>query len=147
MIYLKPWSDAQEDAFKVRQTVFIDEKGVPEDMEIDEFDPIAIHALAYREGQCVGTARLICQLDESESSRSIGRIGRMAVLAPHRGHGLGRELLGAVLQHGQSQGLYSFELHAQLDAIAFYERFGFTPRGDVYDEAGIPHRDMILLLT
>ena len=146
MIDLKPWSDAQEDAFKVRKTVFIEEKGVPAEMEIDEFDPIAIHALAYMNGQCVGTARLICQTEVSEGGLSIGRIGRMAVLAPYRGHGLGRKLIKALLQKGQSQGLHAFELHAQLDAITFYERLGFIPRGAIYDEVGIPHRDMILVL-
>jgi predicted GNAT family N-acyltransferase len=147
MIDLKPWADAQEDAFRVRKTVFIEEKGVPEEMEIDEFDPIAIHALAYIDAECVGTARLICRLAGSEGGRSIGRIGRMAVLAPYRGHGLGRALIEVLLEYGQSQGLRSFELHAQLDALAFYERLGFIPRGDIYDEVGIPHRDMILLLS
>nr|WP_255538814.1 GNAT family N-acetyltransferase [Polynucleobacter sp. Latsch14-2] len=37
-------------------------------------------------------------------------------------------------------------MHAQVLAIPFYEKLGFQAYGDIYDEAGIPHRNMILLL-
>ena len=36
-ILIRPWQEAQKDAFKVRREVFILEQGVPEDLEIDEF--------------------------------------------------------------------------------------------------------------
>lgn len=150
LILLKNWPNAQEDAYSVRKAVFIEEKGVPEDMEIDEFDSIADHALAYLAGQCVATARLVClpKLSDSEGrAGSIGRIGRMAVLEPFRGHGLGRQMLEALIQRAKSLGIREFHLHAQVDAIPFYERAGFLTRGDIYDEVGIPHRDMILILS
>jgi predicted GNAT family N-acyltransferase len=138
MVLIKPWQEARMDAYFVRETVFIQEQGVPEAMELDEFDPQALHALAYRESHCVGTGRLVA-LNSKE-----GRIGRMAVLKNSRGQGIGKQILQSLIELGQGQGLTKFILHAQLSAISFYEQFGFLAVGDTYDEAGIAHRDMIL---
>lgn len=109
-------------------------------MELDEFDLTAQHALAYIESECVGTARLVTL------AGNIGRIGRMAVLATHREKGIGTQLLNCLIERSKSLGLAQLELHAQLSAIPFYEQFGFIAHGDIYDEAGIAHRDMILYI-
>ena len=140
MILIKSWQDAKQEAYPIRRLVFIEEQGVPEEMELDEFDPLAQHALAYSGTQCIGTARLIALPGD------IGRIGRMAVLPMHRSAGIGSQLLGALIDQGRFQGITQFALHAQLSAILFYERFGFIAQGDIYDEAGIAHRDMILVI-
>lgn len=141
MILIKSWQDAQKEAYPIRKAVFIEEQSVPEEMELDEFDPIARHALAYINNICVGTARFIVKPANGVQS---GWIGRMAVLANYRKQGMGGQLLSALLELGVSEGIYQFGLHAQLSAIPFYERFGFMALGDIYDEAGIAHRDMIL---
>ena len=141
VILIKTWQDAKLDAYSIRKRVFVEEQGVPEEMELDEFDLNARHALAFADLGCIGTARLVTL---SGSVGSIGRIGRMAVLPKHRGHGIGKQLLGALLKACQSQGIKQIELHAQVSAILFYQQFGFITQGDMYDEAGIPHRDMIL---
>ena len=138
MILIKPWQEAKNEAYLIRKCVFIEEQGVPEDMELDEFDPLAMHALAYLDSQCIGTARLVTM------PGNIGRIGRMAVLAAYRRGGVGARLLRVLLQEAVSQKMMKIELHAQLSAIPFYEQFGFIAQGNIYDEAGIAHRDMIL---
>lgn len=138
MVLIKPWQQAQIEAYFVRKSVFIQEQGVPEAIELDEFDPQAQHALAYRESQCVGTGRLV-----TINSRE-GRIGRMAVLKNNRGQGIGKQLLQTLIALGKGQGLTTFILHAQLDAIPFYAQCGFLAVGEIYEEAGIAHRDMIL---
>ena len=138
VILIKPWQEAKNEAYAIRRRVFIEEQGVPEDMELDEFDPLAIHALAYLDSQAIGTARLVTMPD------NIGRIGRMAVLAAYRRGGFGAGLLRVLLQEAAAQKMMKIELHAQLSAIPFYEQFGFIAQGDIYDEAGIAHRDMIL---
>jgi predicted GNAT family N-acyltransferase len=138
VVLIKTWQDAKLDAYSIRKRVFIEEQGVPEEMELDEFDLNAQHALAYVDSECIGTARLVTL------PGSIGRVGRMAVLPKHRGQGVGKQLLGALLKACQSQGIKQIELHAQVTVIPFYEQFRFIAQGDVYDEAGIPHRDMIL---
>ncbi len=140
MILIKSWLDAEQEAYSVRKRVFIVEQGVPEDMELDEYDPLAQHALAYLDSECIGTARLVTL------PGSVGRIGRMAVLPIHRRQGIGERLLSALLELSKSQGITQLELHAQLSAIPFYEKYGFIAQGDIYDEAGIAHRDMILYI-
>lgn len=138
MILIKTWEDARLEAYPIRKMVFIEEQGVPESLELDEFDSIASHALAYLASQCVGTARLIPAQD------GIGYIGRMAVLRDFRKQGIGRQLLQSLIELSKAQGFASIKLHAQLTAIPFYERLGFVAIGNIYDEAGIAHRDMIL---
>ena len=140
MILIKSWLDGKEEAYPIRKRVFIDEQGVPEEMELDERDPLAQHALAYLNSECIGTARLVTL------PGNLGRIGRMAVLPMHRKQGVGGKLLCALLELSKSQGITKLELHAQLSAIAFYEQYGFIAQGDIYDEAGIAHRDMILYI-
>ncbi len=139
MITIKPWSQAISEALIIRMQVFVQEQGVPEELELDEFDSSADHALAYIQNQCVGTARLILRSDGR------AQIGRMAVLREFRQKGVGRQLLRALILLGKSRGIVEFELHAQVSTISFYEKLGFIPHGEVYDEAGIPHRNMILL--
>lgn len=143
MISIKSWQDAEQEAYSIRKRVFIEEQGVPEEMELDKYDPLAQHALAYLNSECIGTARLVTL---PGNIGKVGRIGRMAVLQAHRKQGIGGKLLCVLLELSKSQGITKLELHAQLSAIAFYEQYGFIAQGDIYDEAGIAHRDMILYI-
>jgi predicted GNAT family N-acyltransferase len=139
-ILIKSWKDAEVDAFLVRQEVFIREQKVPAELELDEFDPSAVHALAYQGSCCIGTGRLV-DLGGGQS-----QIGRMAVLAQFRNQGAGRRILERLVNLAQSQSTESIVLHSQIYAIPFYEKLGFQAQGATYDEAGIAHRNMILLL-
>ncbi len=122
---------------RVREIVFIEEQGVPRDEEWDDNDELAHHFIAIDSaGRTLGTARLL---------RS-GQIGRMAVLEPHRHRGLGRRLLDAAIEAAKSLGMESVFLHAQVQALDFYRKAGFEALGDEFTEAGIPHREMRLLL-
>ena len=126
------WADDKEKLAKIRRAVFIDEQKVPEELEWDEYDPASTHFLVTINDNPVAVARL----------KPDGQIGRMAVLSEHRNQGIGRKLLQYVLQNAASQSLQQLYLHAQVDAVAFYEQQGFTAQGDVFYEAGIPHRAM-----
>jgi ribosomal protein S18 acetylase RimI-like enzyme len=139
-ILIKPWKEAEVEAFLVRQEVFIWEQGVPAELELDEFDPSASHTLAYLNGRCIGTGRLV------DLGNRQAQIGRMAVLAKFRNQGVGRQILEGLVRLAQSQGAESIILHSQVSAIPFYEKLGFQAQGPAYDEAGIAHRNMILLL-
>ena len=135
-----PWSQACALAYPIRKEVFIREQGVPQELELDEQDETAIHVLAYQDGQCIGTARLVNLGNQSM------QIGRMAVLTQYRGNGIGKRILEELIELSRKQGTSSIILHAQITAIAFYEKLGFLPEGPEYLEAGIAHRNMILLL-
>ena len=127
------WGEGRLALSTVRRRVFIDEQGVPDALEWDGRDAMARHLLAEdADSNPIGTARL---LDD-------GRIGRMAVLSPWRGCGVGQALLDEVLRLARSQGMTSVYLAAQLTAIGFYQRSGFVAYGEVFPDAGIPHRRM-----
>ncbi len=140
-IVLLPWERVSEHAYLIRKQVFIAEQGVPEELELDELDPSALHALAYQDGQCVGTGRLV------DLGNGQAQIGRMAVLPNFRGQGIGREILERLLLAATAEGVSSLILHAQLTAMPFYEKLGFVGQGSLYEEAGIPHRNMMLILS
>lgn len=124
----------------LRRVVFIEEQGVSEADELDEYDDSAIHLLARLNGQPVGTARLLLQGDT-------GKIGRVCVLAEARGRGIGAALIRAAVARLRAiPGLTTAKLGAQTHALGFYAALGFTAQGPVYDDAGIPHRDMVLSL-
>ncbi len=140
-ILIKPWQEAEIDAFLVRQEVFIREQAVPIELELDEWDPLATHALAYLDECCIGTGRLV------DKDHGQAQIGRMAVLPRFRNQGVGKQILEKLIALAKSQGVRSIVLHSQITAIPFYEKQGFLVQGSTYDEAGIPHRNMILLLS
>jgi predicted GNAT family N-acyltransferase len=141
-IETQSWLTARDAAYAIRHAVFVEEQGIPAELEIDDYDPIAEHALAFVDGQCVATARIY--LDEQDPSKA--KIGRMAVLRDFRGQGIGTALLGEALRAGMMQGATVFELHAQQTAIPFYAKLQFKPDGAIFDEVGIPHQCMRLVL-
>lgn len=120
----------------LRRAVFIEEQSVSEDEEWDGQDADALHLLALSEGQPVGTARILLHGDT-------GKIGRVCVLRQARGSGLGAALILAALDVLRKRpGIVRAKLGAQTHAIGFYEKLGFAAFGPIYDDAGIPHRDM-----
>jgi ElaA protein len=119
----------------LRRAVFIEEQGVAEADEVDGQDGAAVHLLASLDGVPVGTARLLLK-------GRAGKIGRVCVLAPLRGTGLGRALVEAAVEELRARGCAEAVLGAQVHAIGFYEGLGFVARGPVFDDAGIPHREM-----
>lgn len=121
----------------IRRAVFIEEQGIAEAEEWDDLDGQAIHLLAWQDGEAVGTARIF--LDGST-----GKIGRVCVMPAARGAGLGRQLIKAAVDVLRSRhGVLQARLGAQVQAMGFYEKLGFAPVGEVYDDAGIPHQDMV----
>jgi len=125
--------------FVLRHEVFVREQAVPEELERDEHDPEALHFLAALEGRPVGTARVLLRGDT-------GKIGRVCVLAPMRGRGIGAALIRAAVEEIRARGMSRAKLGSQVHAIPFYEGLGFVAEGPVHDDAGIPHRDMTLAL-
>ena len=135
------WSELGDAARKIRAQVFIDEQRIPAEMEWDGADDDCVHALACnRFGLPLATGRML------EHVPGVAKIGRMAVLAPMRGGHIGRAVLDALLQHARERGDREALLHAQLGAAPFYARAGFTARGPVFDDAGIPHVEMVRAL-
>ncbi len=135
-MHLVTWQAAKEQLHAIRSTVFIQEQGVPQDLEWDGEDARAMHALACdTQGQPIGTARLLLHGD-------LAHIGRMAVLKAWRRRGVGSALLACILAEAQRRGATSALLNAQTYAAPFYARAGFTREGVEFFDAGIPHYRM-----
>lgn len=126
----------------LRREVFIDEQGVSEADEIDDLDDICVHFLAFPHeraslDEAYGTARLWPRPDEG-----LAKAQRVAVRASARGQGVGRALMLALEEEARRLGLREVVLGAQLSAMPFYEALAYEAYGDVFDDAGIPHRMM-----
>ncbi|UCF17913.1 MAG: GNAT family N-acetyltransferase [Phycisphaerales bacterium] len=129
------WSKRQAEIASVRRAVFIEEQNVPESLELDGKDPDCRHVLACdKSGAAVGTARIDAN----------GRIGRMAVLREYRRLGVVREMLRAIMDYGRANGITDFHVSPQVSAVGFYEKMGFVPCGEEFEEASIMHIGMRL---
>lgn len=129
-------TDDIETCLALRRRVFIEEQGVSEADELDGYDATAQHVLALHAGEPVGTARVLIK-------ENVAKIGRVCVVKDQRGSGLGAQLIKAALDLARAQPTVTrAQLGAQVHALGFYERLGFTAFGSVYDDAGIDYRDM-----
>ncbi|MGB1773675.1 MAG: GNAT family N-acetyltransferase [Arenicellales bacterium] len=136
-IRIVDWASYREALSSIRHTVFVEEQGVPVELELDGEDASARHAAAFSDdGRLVGTGRMLAS----------GKIGRMAVSQSMRRQGIGRALLDALVAEAKRLKLEEVSLGAQLPAVAFYERAGFKAYGDIFLDAGIDHKMMRLVL-
>jgi predicted GNAT family N-acyltransferase len=137
-IELMPWERAREEASAIRFRVFVEEQGVPRSIELDDLDPVCVHALAYDDPgtadavTVIGTGRLLPD----------AHIGRMAVLEQWRRRGVGSRILESLIGKARERGDREILLSSQVHAVDFYRLHGFQPVGEIYEEAGIPHRRM-----
>ena len=121
----------------LRTRVFVDEQGVPPEVERDDRDATAVHVLSRDDaGRVVATGRLLVDGERAG-------IGRMATDASVRGRGHGGAVLAELHRQAVLRGVREVELHAQVPARRFYERAGYEAVGDEYVEAGIPHVTMV----
>jgi predicted GNAT family N-acyltransferase len=131
------WQELGADAGRIRTEVFVQEQRIPADLEWDEADAIALHAVAYnRLGQAVATGRLL------PASGGEAKVGRMAVHQVLRGCRVGEQVLRTLAEAAERRGDRVLKLHAQRTAKDFYARLGFAPEGEPFEEAGIPHLTM-----
>lgn len=131
------WRQAESYLRAVRTAVFIEEQAVAPALEWDEMDADAVHVLALLDNQPIGCLRII----------QYAKIGRMAVLSPWRGMGVGKRLLTKAIQICRMHHSKQIDLSAQTHAIPFYQQAGFQVTSEEYLDAQIPHVDMRLLLS
>jgi len=123
-------------AYSIRIRVFVEEQGVPREIELDDDDHSAMHFLATVGARAVGTARVVVR-------RGAAKIGRMAVLKNYRRRGIGAKLLTRAIAAARRMKARRIYLHAQVAVSGFYQRMNFHAVGSIFDEAGIAHRKMI----
>ena len=129
------WNKAQSSLQEVRMQVFVYEQRVDQTIESDGKDPDCHHVLVTDiDGQPIGAGRMTAE----------GKIGRISVLMPYRGIGLGSRILAKLIEVATRESISPVKLNAQVHALPFYERHKFIPSGPVFMEAGIPHQSMKL---
>jgi predicted GNAT family N-acyltransferase len=101
---------------------------------MDDRDPLCIHLLAYVDEIPVGTARIDIERG--------GKVGRLAVLARYRRQGIGQALMERCHDIAQAHSLSEVWCHAQISALPFYRKIGYSVAGEKFEEAGIDHLKM-----
>ena len=139
---LKRFQGSQEplfdDAIRIRVEVYVDEQEADPETEPDNFDTEqCMHWLVYTEAlsQPIATGRMF----PDPQNASIGHIGRMAVLKPYRGLGIGHLILKDMLKLAPESGYQELLLEAQVYAAAFYQKLGFMTEGNEFPLENIPH--------
>lgn len=132
-----PFNQYEREIKYIRQSVFIDECKIPASLEWDDQDTSARFAIAQSRSKCIGVGRLL----------NDGHIGRVTVLKEYRQQGVGTGIIQALIKTAAKQGHESVFLTSQEGAILFYETLGFTPSGDRFEAAGIPHQLMTMRLA
>ncbi len=133
---LKVVTDEQiQDAFNVRTKVFVEEQNVPSELEIDELEAEAAHFVLYNEGLPKGAGRF-------RVVDNYGKIERICVLKDQRKSGAGVLIMNAIEGYAKSFPLNLLKLNAQISAIPFYEKLGYTVVSSEFLDAGIPHKTM-----
>jgi predicted GNAT family N-acyltransferase len=119
-------------ALDLRRRVFVEEQGVPIEEDLDGRDDEALHLVALIDGELVGTCRLLLGGGQA-------KLGRMVVAQHARGRGVAGLLLAEADARARDLGAGRIVLGAQLTAQRVYEKAGYEPYGDVFDDAGLPH--------
>ncbi len=126
-------ADDLEKVFAIRREVFVGEQNCPPELEWENED-VSTHFLATVDGVPAGASRW-------RKTDKGYKLERFAVLKPYRGKGTGQALVQAVLNDLPADATYIY-MHAQIDAVTLYQRFGFTKVGEQFEEAGIQHFKM-----
>lgn len=123
-----------ESAFAIRRKVFVEEQGCPPELEWENED-VSTHFLALSDNKPCGA----CRWRKTEKGY---KLERFAVLKEFRGKRVGQALVAAVLDDipGSPDSIY---LHAQVDAVGLYAKFGFAIEGEQFEEAGFQHYRMV----
>ena len=123
-----------ETVFAIRREVFVVEQNCPPELEW-EFEEESNHFLATVNDEPAGA----CRWRKTDKGY---KLERFAVLSKFRGFGVGQAMVKAVLADLPSNADYVY-LHAQVQAVSLYLKFGFEKTGPEFEEAGIRHYKMV----
>jgi ElaA protein len=145
-IVVKTWSEfTPDDVFEMAvlrsEVFFLEQKITEEEFDAADRDPSTIHLWVSDDLGMAGYLRIVDSAAAAHAHEGIAQsLGRMVVRADVRGQGLAERLMTKALDIAGGNPLY---LHAQDYVTGLYAKFGFEERGEVFMEAGIPHRLMV----
>ena len=133
---IKAYEKLPEEAYYIRQTVFVEEQGFRE--EFDTLDNTAVHAVGFIDGSPVATGRIF-----PAEENGAYYLGRLAVLKNFRKNGTGSKMLVFLESEAAKRGASKIILHAQIQAQPFYEKNGYIAEGEPFLDESTPHITMI----
>ena len=123
---------------RAREEIFTNEKGMV-CHDIDGHDYNSLHIFLTEQN------KLIAYLRASNLGCGNVKIGRVLTLTHGKGHG--RALMnGAISAIREKLQASKITVHAQCDAVPFYEKMGFSRISEEYLEEGVPHTTMEIIL-
>ena len=139
MIYLKQIASSAElvEAQQIRRQVFVEEQGIPAELEYDGADANAIHLIAYQAERPVATGRLLIGAD------GLGILGRIAVITSERGQGIGGQVVRQLEQCAVAAGIQRLILHPHAYLDKFYTDLGYQTVAGGESTVG-PHRLILM---
>jgi predicted GNAT family N-acyltransferase len=99
------------------------------------------HLGLFEDGNC-----LACCVLSSLGLEKI-KLRQMAVQSHFQSSGFGKILLEKAESFAKGKGFKKMILHAREHAIGFYKKSGYSEKGDLFEEVGIPHRLMEKILS
>ncbi|MCC9088807.1 GNAT family N-acetyltransferase [Bacillus pumilus] len=132
----------REDAYYVRKEVFVKEQEVALEIEIDELEDEATHFVIYNDDNQPQAAARLRMIEGPKA-----KLERICVLKEARSFGLGHRLLEALETEAASKGAKEAVMHAQVQALPFYEKKGYKAVSEPFEEAGITHVKMTKTLS
>lgn len=131
--------DELYELLRLRTEVFVVEQNCAF-LDQDNKDQLCHHVMLYADAELAAYCRLVpAGLSYQETS-----IGRVVTAPDFRGTGLGRKLMEIAIQAcTEIFGASDIRIGAQTYALPFYEGLGFVADGELYDEDGIEHIEMI----
>lgn len=138
-IYKAVDADALNRCLEIRNRVFTLERGVPKEIEVDEYDcpsKSCDHFLLIFGKNDAGTIR--CLYTENNNIQ----IQRFCFLKEYRGLGLGRIVMEYIEDYYKNRGISGIELDSKYEVCGFYEKCGYEKVSEVFIEASIEHIKM-----
>ena len=123
------------------EVFFLEQKIDEEEFDAADRDPTTLHLWIADDEGMAAYLRIVHNPDQAVSHDGIAdSLGRMVVRKSARGRGLAQVLMARALEIAGDKPLY---LHAQDYVTSLYAKFGFERRGELFQEAGIPHVVMV----
>lgn len=127
------WQRGKHEITALRERVFVYERHLPHQVEFDQHDSSAIHALIKTpDNTVVATGRII---DNRE-------ISRLAVARTHRNLAVYKALFSQLFAQAKQTGANDIVVACTLESVGYHECLGYQKLGNVYMEAGIPRQRM-----
>ena len=128
------------DILALRSEIFVVEQECAY-QDLDYLDQQSTHVLGTEDGKLIAYTRVV---PPGLSYDDYVAIGRVVVDHKHRGQNLGYEIMEVSNKLAIQTYKRSIKISAQVYAIPFYEKLGYSVVGEEYLEDDIPHTAMIL---